>query len=203
MIINQGQDVFQHTLALNHHRPQEGLMAEVKLCKIEGCGNASYLKGLCNAHYLRLRRHGSPLGGGTGKGAPLSWLKASIKNQTDDCVDWPFAKNGNGYGWAHYAGKRIGAHRLALVLKTGIDPSGFDAAHSCNNRKCVNPMHLRWAGRSENALDRHIHGTMKTKISEADVQMIRTCSKSAKVLAKELCVSESLIYKIRSYRVWK
>jgi hypothetical protein len=44
---------------------------------------------------------------------------------------------------------------------------------------------------------------MKTKISEADVQMIRTCSKSAKVLAKELCVSESLIYKIRSYRVWK
>lgn len=178
-------------------------MAEDKICNVDGCDNASYLKGLCNAHYLRARRHGSPLGGGTGKGAPLAWLKASIQIQTEDCINWPFAKNGNGYGWAHYMGKRIGAHRLSLVLKTGIDPVGYDAAHSCHNRNCVNPNHLRWAGRSENALDRHIDGTMKTKISEADVHMIRACDRSAKALAEELCVSKSLIYKIRSHRVWK
>lgn len=178
-------------------------MAEAKLCKIECCGNASYLKGLCNAHYLRKKRHGDPLGGGTGKGAPLSWLKKTIKDQTDDCIDWPFAKNGNGYGWAYYMGKRIGAHRLALVIKTEVNPYGLDAAHSCHNRSCVNPMHLRWACRSENALDRHLDGTMKTKVSASDVRMIRASDKSATILAEEFSVSKSLIYKIRSNKVWK
>ena len=178
-------------------------MAEDKICSIDGCSNASYLKGFCNAHYLRAKRHGSPFGGGTGKGAPLAWLISSIQVSTENCINWPFAKNGNGYGWAHYMGKRIGAHRLALVLKTGVDPNGYDAAHSCHNRNCVNPLHLRWAGRSENALDRHLDGTMKTKISDADVQMIRSCEKSAKTLAEELHVSKSLIYKIRSYKARK
>lgn len=36
-------------------------------CKIEGCNNLSRSKGLCNAHYARLRRYGNPCAGGTFK----------------------------------------------------------------------------------------------------------------------------------------
>lgn len=36
-------------------------MADSKLCCIEGCGNPARKRGYCNAHYIRLRRHGDPL----------------------------------------------------------------------------------------------------------------------------------------------
>ncbi len=39
-------------------------MASVTQCSIQGCQNPKLNLGYCNAHYLRLRRHGSPLGGG-------------------------------------------------------------------------------------------------------------------------------------------
>lgn len=35
------------------------------ICTIDGCGNLEKRKGLCNAHLLRLQRHGSPHGGGS------------------------------------------------------------------------------------------------------------------------------------------
>jgi len=34
-------------------------------CSVDSCEKESLKKGLCNAHYLRMRRHGSPTGGGT------------------------------------------------------------------------------------------------------------------------------------------
>lgn len=40
-------------------------MITFKVCKIEGCGNKAKSKGLCSKHYVRLLRHGDPLGGGT------------------------------------------------------------------------------------------------------------------------------------------
>jgi 5-methylcytosine-specific restriction endonuclease McrA len=33
-----------------------------KMCLIEGCGKPTKARGLCNAHWIRLRRHGDPLG---------------------------------------------------------------------------------------------------------------------------------------------
>jgi hypothetical protein len=37
--------------------------------------------------------------------------------------------------------------------------SNLDAAHSCGNKICVNPNHIRWATRKENEADKIIHGT--------------------------------------------
>jgi len=33
-----------------------------------------------------------------------------------------------------------------------------DAAHSCGERMCINPRHLRWATRKENEADKVAHG---------------------------------------------
>lgn len=41
-----------------------------KICKVDGCNNTAYVCGLCNAHYLRKRRHGN-----TGCLRDLSGLK--------------------------------------------------------------------------------------------------------------------------------
>lgn len=36
-------------------------------CSVDSCEKESLKKGLCNAHYLRMRRHGSPTGGSTSR----------------------------------------------------------------------------------------------------------------------------------------
>lgn len=36
-------------------------MAELKLCRIEGCGKPAYRAELCNPHRIRVRRYGDPL----------------------------------------------------------------------------------------------------------------------------------------------
>lgn len=40
-------------------------MAVVKTCQIEGCGKHVLARGLCAAHYGRMRRHGDPRAGST------------------------------------------------------------------------------------------------------------------------------------------
>jgi len=121
-----------------------------RACRVDGCGKPVYLRGCCNAHYICLRRYGDATAGATSKGAPLAWLRALVADPPEGCAPWPFGTNGNGYGWAWHQSRRIGAHRLALVLATGENPAGLLAAHSCHNRACVNPNHLSWNGTTSN-----------------------------------------------------
>lgn len=41
-------------------------------CNVEDCNNPVAAKGLCPKHYVRLQRHGDPLGGGTPRRARIS-----------------------------------------------------------------------------------------------------------------------------------
>lgn len=42
------------------------------------------------------------------------------------------------------------AHRVAYELAVGPIPDGMEIDHSCRNRRCVNPSHLRIATRKQN-----------------------------------------------------
>lgn len=60
-------------------------------------------------------------------------------------------------------GRREYANRVALFLADGVPlavrrAAGLEAAHQCNNRKCVNARHLRWATKDENKDDRRRSG---------------------------------------------
>ena len=132
------------------------------VCQVEGCTNPVQSRGYCTAHYTRLIRHGDPLRGGTSKGAPLAFLRSLVGTEEEACIDWPFAKDKTGYGFASFRGRMQTAARVMCFIAHGEPPTRkHQAAHNCGRGSdgCVNPRHLRWDTPSGNQNDRLEHGT--------------------------------------------
>lgn len=166
---------------------------------------------MCVKHYKRLRRYGSPLGGGTAKGDPLRFFEAALAMDTNDCTIWPFGK---GYGNIRIDGKSALVHREICRRAHGDPPtSKHQAAHSCGKGKqgCINRHHLRWATAKENDADKIGHGTKlrgesanPAKLTNADVVSIasRLQTQTQRSLAQEYNVSECCISMIAKGKNW-
>lgn len=152
-------------------------------CSISDCGKPYYSKGYCSAHYQRLCKHGDPLGGGTSPGEPMRFINdVALRHVGDECLLWPFGKDGDGYGTFWINGKKIGTHRYICELAHGSPPTPeHETAHSCGKGcgGCIAPDHLEWKTRIENQADRLEHGTHnrgersgKAKLTEAEVRKI-------------------------------
>lgn len=152
-------------------------MAKSRICSIDGCGKTVHGQGFCNRHYLRFKRHGTPLGGGTSLGEPLLFLQSILKTSAVECIPWPFGRIANGY--PNLNGTY--AHRRICEMTHGPAPSGrHHAAHSCGNGHlaCVNPNHISWKTPKENEADKLIHGTHKFGIKNHSKQTDRSAGPS-------------------------
>ena len=92
----------------------------------------------------------------------FNWLLAHVNNANDSCLTWPFTKSTRGYASIYVNGCGAYGHRVMCELAHGPAPSAKHvAAHSCGkgHKACVNPRHVRWATKKEDAADRKIHGT--------------------------------------------
>lgn len=132
----------------------------------------------------------------------------------DRCLLWPFAIYQDDYAWwaggRRRAPKRY-AHRIVCELAHGPVPSSqHQVAHSCGNKGCVNPHHLRWATRVENEADKILHGLANqgmrhgmAKLSDQDVLQIRRSQLSQAILAAQFNVSQATISRVRARTHWR
>jgi len=187
----------------------------VTYCTIARCLKPNFGRGLCRVHYRRMRRYGSPLAY-----RPTTvgrfWDKVALPDE-NGCMLWLGSISpGIGYGsFKSVLSEHGTAHRFSLWLAEGPPPAAnMEAAHSCRNRHCVAPAHLRWATRLENAHDMVRDGTKPegsrngtARLTETQVVEIRRRYAQGGVtqqaLANEFGVTQSTIRMAVIGRTWK
>ncbi len=96
------------------------------------------------------------------------------------CWIWTGSCTRDGYGQFSVKFKKIAAHRMSYQIYNGDIPEKMCILHSCDNKKCVNPNHLRIGTKKDNRNDADIRGRSPkgethgmSKIKDADIFKIK------------------------------
>lgn len=147
------------------------------------------------------------------------WRHAK-KGAEDDCWLWGGSLSEKGYGRIkHYQSRKwVKAHRYSYELHHGEIPAGMLVLHSCDNRACVNPKHLRLGTSMDNSMDMRVRGRVNitanrrggahphAKLTETDIPLIRDRVKAGEAMALvafDYEVGVSTIHSIIRGRSWK
>lgn len=191
-------------------------MASPRICSLEGCGKRHVACGFCDMHYTRFRKYGDPLGGSTFRGAPEIFYQTVVLTcASDECLIWPYSRGSDGYARIKRGDAQQLVQRLVCFTLHGPPPTGdHEAAHSCGQgmRGCVNPRHVRWATREENAGDKLTHGTAPrgtkcglAKLTDADVRSIRQLKRAGWAnswIADRFGISKTAVSNINTGITW-
>lgn len=122
----------------------------------------------------------------------------------------------NGYIGAYLNGRRVSVHRLVCLAFHGLPPSDLhEVAHKNGDRTDNRPENLRWATRSENALERREHGVTgprgemqgRSVLKNQEVCAIRNLLKAGKLSQSEIAaafgVARTTISSIGTNRNWR
>jgi hypothetical protein len=142
--------------------------------------------------------------------------KRVTRGEPGECWNWRGTLNRLGYGQiGRGAARNVGAHRVSYELHFGPIPAGAHILHSCDNRACVNPAHLRPGTHAENMRDRSERGRVnaargskaaRAKLTEDVVAVIKArlaLHHSGSTIALELGVDKGTISCIKRGKTWR
>lgn len=190
----------------------------MSICSVDGCDKDAVSRGVCNTHYMQLRRAALiPIGTrAVGSLEERFWRHV---NKDGDCWLWTaHTSSGKGYGRlgeGGKGGKYLHAHRVSYELHNGPIPDGYVVMHQCDNPSCVNPAHLSVGTTAQNIKDAYNKGRKVTPfkagaahhmaiLDDEKVRFIRgNLHISAGVLAKQYGIARSAITAIRRRQTWK
>ncbi len=132
------------------------------------------------------------------------------------CWFWIGGLHPSGYGMLKYERVTKFAHRVSWEIFRGPIPKGMDMLHSCDNRSCVNPDHLRPGTHQENMDDMAKRGRRRpvksdkvwtVKLDWPQVIDMRQRFENGEVTPVELAAEKSMdlsgIHKILKGQYWK
>jgi len=94
--------------------------------------------------------------------------------KTDGCWNWTAARFDDGYGAFRMGAQQCRAHRVSLMFSGVTLGPGQQALHSCHNRLCVRPEHLRAGTHLENMADMRRAGRSARPRGEANAMAVLT-----------------------------
>lgn len=122
------------------------------------------------------------------------------------CIEYTGSISNAGYGLTYdpTTKKTISAHRLAFRESNGYLPS--IVMHSCNNKKCINPLHLIAGTQSDNIKASYRDGLQinsNRKLDITEVQKIYISPLTQRELAREYNVTQRVIWSIKNGETYK
>lgn len=184
-------------------------------CSIEGCEGPSKIRGWCNVHYERWRRHGDPLfmKRPYTKGMSMDEILDIQTRWVGDCREWIGPRNGRGYGVINVKKTTKPASRAVYEHIHGELDKSVVVRHTCDNPPCVNIAHLVPGTQAENIADavaqmRHPHGSTsgQAKLNEAQIVIIRNRSENGESkasIARDYKMSKTTITDICNRKSWR
>lgn len=131
-----------------------------------------------------------------------------------ECIEWTKGLRTGGYGQLRHEGKTAKAHRVAYVKAHGLklaDIDGQMVLHSCDNRKCVNPEHLRLGTHDDNMKDvadrnrrkgaKHPRATLTDEVV-AEVKALVAGGATQAATAKRFSIDPSVVSRIVNNKTW-
>jgi len=124
------------------------------------------------------------------------------------CWLWLGPYDKDGYGYCGHAGKMRKAHQVSWLFHRGPIPKGLCVCHTCDTPRCVNPIHLFLGTNAQNLADAARKGRKggenhgSAKLTQANVDEIRSRSEPARIFAARFGVSLGAIHHVRSRHTW-
>jgi len=143
----------------------------------------------------------------------LFWSKVS-RGREGECWEWQGCRDSDGHGRCSFGHNSFRAHRIAWILSREEPiPPGLIAMHTCDNKACCNPSHLKLGTQIENVADRVQKGRSargekngNAHLSAKEVRQIRELRHSGitfQELISKFGVHRTTIYNIVKGRTWR